>query len=44
MSYQFTSPEDAPTEFEALPPGSSWFKTVFKSKKTDDLPVAGSTR
>ena len=44
MSYQLTSPVAAPAEFAALLPGSTWLITVFRSKKTDALPVAGSTR
>ena len=37
-------PEGVPDEFAALAPGSIAPMTVFRSKKTDDLPVTGSTR
>src|SRR5262249_59439219 len=49
MLYQFTSPVAAPIELAAGVAGvvlfvSVWLRTVLRSKKTLDLPVAGSTR
>src|SRR5579875_3446282 len=49
MLYQFTNPVPAPSELAAgvvveVLVGSVWLRTVFRSKKTLALPVAGLTR
>ncbi len=49
MLYQLTSPVEAPSELAAgveveVLFGSVWLRTVFRSKNTLALPVAGSTR
>ncbi len=48
MLYQLTSPVPVPNELPAgvgvVLVGSVWLRTVFRSKKTLALPVAGLTR